>query len=156
MVRRIYVSRNKEYNIPETKITKLGECDEISDCFDDFTGNFEDLNIWNTDAQLHGQRISDVKIVIQNIINTMKEKGFEIDYEECENKSCCENGTLSGWFFGHTERPIGKQRVFMFGIDYFNLPDDERIKCLVYHLQSILNIVDEYDPSYYLFSNTHH
>ena len=135
MVIKIYISKHENYKIGNP-----------TDYFDDFTSNFYDLNIWHTDKHAHGKKISVVKNIIKNIINSMKEKGIEIDIEKCYAKSHI-NGIKSGWFFGHTEGNGVHNR------DYFNLPDNDRLECLLYHLHRMYNIISKYDETSYLFSS---
>ena len=153
MVRRIYITKNKNIK-PEIKIISIEDyfvnrltgidTNGCSRIFDDMTGNFESLNIWNSETNLNGKNANTVKNKIKLILEDLQSKGYESRKLTKEDE---ESFTIPLWMFGHKESKNGK----IYGEDYIDLPDDERIPILMFHLRNIYDICNKYDENYFCF-----
>lgn len=143
MVRRIIISYSKEFKKIEQKIISIEEfidnIDDDNDIFDDMTSNFEDLTYWNSENNLDKKQIKDVKSTINKILLDLKNKGFKKrELSDEDNKS----KTIPNWMWGHKE----KRKLFSYPE---KLPNLERTNILMYHLNNLLNIFEEYNDEYY-------
>ena len=154
MVRYIYITKNKEIK-PEKRIISIEDfvngstginmngCSEI---FDDMTSNFDSLNIRNSETDLNGKNANTVKNKIKLILEDLQSKGYEARKLTKEDE---ESVTIPSWMWGHTENK--SKKMDMYGRDYFDLPDDERISILMFHLENIYEICNKYDEKYFCF-----
>jgi len=91
---------------------------------------------------LHGKTITEVKEKINSVLTKLKSQGF-ITRKLATQDS--ESMRIPNWMWGHTEG------LGMFGRDYFNLTDKERIEILMFHLEEILVSAGNYDNTYSFF-----
>jgi len=154
MVRYIYITKNKNIE-PEIGIISIqdfcnGETgiddNNIEDIFDDMTSNFEDLGFWNSEEDLVGKTPVEIKKKIEIILNHLRAEGYTSRKWTTDDE---ESYTIPSWMFGHTNPPTG--RASAHGIDYFDLPMNERVEILMFHLENILNICKNYDETYSVF-----
>jgi hypothetical protein len=149
MCRKIFIT-NKDIK-PDIKIISIEEfydgktgIDNEYDCFDDTTLNFEDLNIWNAEKDLHKKNVNEIKITIKKILTNLKNIGYltRIISEKDQNSN--------NWINGHTDIVCNSiNKIKMYGRDYFDLSKDEKIPILMFHLENIYEILSDYDNTYF-------
>lgn len=141
----IYKKKDVPFVPPETKVITLQESidgkqsietDEA--VFDDMTTNFKDLEIWDSEKDLTG---GPIKIVekIKTILDKLKTQGYSTRKRTQKDE---ESITTPNWMFGHTDGHGGLGRGF------FNLPRNERVKILMFHLEIMYEILQEFDDTY--------
>lgn len=104
--------------------------------FEDFTLNFEDLNFWDSEKDMHKCRVSDIKNKIEALLMRMKPPREWTQEDE-------DSITIPSWMFGHK-----KHEGFFVRAPDKNLPGDEREHILAFHLKNILELISDYDDCY--------
>ncbi len=125
----IYIVPRKHFQ-PPLKVNHTCRYSEVIDFIYDYTLNFTDLNYWDTDVDLNNNTIANVLHKLSLAIRRLTNEGVvpypsepkpNWDIESYDNK----------WLYGFYDLPqYGMSR---------NLPDNERKRCLLYHLINIYN-----------------
>ncbi len=153
MVGLVYVTADRNFTPAPRRIAALsahGRGEIIPEAFEDFTGNFESLGIWDTCADLHNRKVVDVRTRIRGILERLKTAGFQVGDR---SNSINERGCYTGWWFGQTEKPKGK--IGHNGKNMFDLPVRDRTEVLMLHLALILECLAEQGEDMYLRSSRH-
>ena len=149
MVRYICITEGKEFQKPEHRIISLNEfvdgetgIDQKTNVFvlNDMTTNFTDLGYWDSEKDLDGKNVREVETRIQEIIMDLQKKGFIIRTLTLEDE---ESITIPSWMWGHKRKRLG--------LISQNLSDKKRISILMFHLNNLLKIAQEYSDDYYFF-----
>ena len=146
MVSWIYVTKEKKRDLePPYATIENYHNDNDNDnknkfVFDDWTGYFTDLKIWDSQINLHEKTVKEVKNIIIFTLDGVKEKGYTARKMTLEDKEMLGN---PNWMHGCTSG------YGMYGRDYFELPENERISVLMFHLEDILDTLKECDENNY-------
>jgi endonuclease I len=156
MVRYIYITKDTNLK-PTVNLVSIedfcrGETginyNDSEEMFDDMTGNFSDLDIWDTKKDLHGKTTVEIATTIETILNKLKGDGYTARQYTQEDE---ESRTNPSWVWGHTEPDWNKKGCHAYGRDYFDLPKKDRIEVLMFHLNNLLETCKQYDKSYFAF-----
>lgn len=141
MVYRIYLVKvDSEFKMPVPRIINIQEFangqksidlddlienGKVIDYFE-FSVNFDDLNIFDIQKQLHKQSVSNVIKKIHDTLQNLLFKEYKIGVPEKDNRR---------WIWGH-QNTIGIAQPF---------PDDVKVSILMYHLVNLQTTLKDHD-----------
>jgi hypothetical protein len=118
--------------------------------FDLPTGNFRDIEYWDSERDLHGSNSPELVERLQGILQKMKEDGYysyAIEHPPAD---------MYTWEFGPPEQreDLGNGHLRMvFSGPIFDSCYFDRVCILYYHLENLLETAKEYSDEYYFFCN---
>lgn len=128
----------KEFVNGKTSFDNIKKESNIKFFYDDPFTNFNDLNYWNMEIDFHEKQVKEVKLKIQQIIKNLKENGFSAKKLTKEDKK---SFLLPDWWWGRKTQEGNCMTI--------NLPDDERIKIFMYHLEILLKTLKKCKNEWY-------
>lgn len=144
-----YISLVKRgYELPRVRLVSLGafasrddgvDCDEEADIFNDMTSNFEDLGYWNSERDLDGHSAPAVTVKIEEVISKLRLEGVQPWIMTKEDE---DSFTIPNWMWGHKSCKSGQ-------IQSYDLPESDRKRVLMFHLENLLDTARSHDDAYY-------
>ena len=148
MVYQICVINGKDFKMYQQPIISLHDYangnlaeppQEYVEYFDSMTSNFNDLDIWNDYNDLYGKNAVEVANRLKTVLTEMTADGYT-EYQPTPDQDL-----FMTWQFGHYKIP----NSCIPG----ELPSFSRHCILLYHLERLLKIAEQYDETFYFYTN---
>lgn len=109
--------------------------------WDEMTLNFDDLEVWNAEKDLHGKNAPEVLANVERALQTLEEQGADMTWELPND---WEKARYLQW--GHDPKYDS--------VSTRNLPDAERRSVLAWHLRDHKELASQYDERHFFFLDT--
>jgi hypothetical protein len=150
MCRHICVTTNQKFTCPKQHIVNLQEFADRENgmdmkdndlVMDDPTGNFDRLNLWNSETMLHNKSIKEVTKQIDVILEKLVKQGVVARTLTDEEEDDICNPT---WYWGN-KRPHPESCLMV------PLSEEEQLPILMFHLQNLKATLAEQDQNSHCF-----